>query len=106
MQNGLYKIRYWTKESVGTGIAVLEDGCIQGGDSLTAIAGTYSADKDQLQARLRIKRHSEGLPTLFGEDKATLVLSGSWSQDTAQLAGPVLENPDITIKLALERLDL
>lgn len=111
MHNGIYKVRYWTKEKVATGVVVLEDGVLQGGDSLTAFAGTYSADTcsadtGTMQASLRVRRHSEGMPTLFGEDAASLALTGTWTPGAAQLTGPITEKPDITIKLALERLDL
>jgi hypothetical protein len=57
-----------TEPAEGTGIVVLNDGKLTGGDTVLAYNGTYFQNGDRFSASVRTQRHSPGQPSVFSID--------------------------------------
>ncbi len=66
MRNGLYKIEFTTPRGPGFGVVVLNNGKVQGGDTSMYYNGTYEMTGDQFKGSVAVRRHSPGLPPVFG----------------------------------------
>ena len=76
LSNGKYSAWYRTPLGEGTGIVVLQDGNVSGGDTVIAYSGSYRQDGDTFSADIAIKRHSVGQLTVFGIDNVDISLTG------------------------------
>ena len=93
--NGLYSIHIEMKEGGrghATGIIVLLDGKIAGGDSHFYYTGSYTADHGKWRGELVTNQHarSAGQLPLFGGREVTCGFTGSYSADTGQVDGMAL----------------
>ena len=93
--NGLYSIHIEMKEGGrghATGVIVLLDGKIAGGDSHFYYTGSYSADGAKWRGDLTSNEHSRsaGSLPLFGGREVTCGFSGTFSADAAQCDGMAL----------------
>lgn len=105
MENGLYKLRFWTSQDVGTGVIILSDGILHGGDSMAAYSGHYTLDRDTFLCTFRLARHSEGMRFMKGPDRSNVQLAGKFANNRARLVGKVLEVPNVELRADLEKLD-
>jgi hypothetical protein len=92
---GLYSIQIEMTEGGqghATGIIVLLDGKIAGGDSHFYYTGTYTADRGKWRGELTTNQHtrSTGVLPLFGGREVTCGFTGSYSADAAQVSGTAL----------------
>jgi hypothetical protein len=71
LRNGSYSTWFRTPQGEGTGIVVLSDGKLTGGDTVLAYAGTYFQNGDRFSASVRTQRHTPGQPSVFGIDAGT-----------------------------------
>jgi hypothetical protein len=110
MENGLYKIRFWISQhggdNVGTGIVLLQDGLMRGGDSITAHSGTYALNGSEFCATVRVCRHSEGRAIAHGLDHAVWTLQGHYEGGTARLQGTTADWPNQVMMFTLDRFDV
>ncbi len=67
LQNGLYKIEFQTQLGAGSGVVILHDGQLRGGDSMIYYVGTYKQDGDEFSAEVRTDAHRH--PMQDGGDK-------------------------------------
>jgi hypothetical protein len=93
--NGLYSIHIEMTEGGrghATGIIVLLDGKIAGGDSHFYYSGTYTAERGKWRGELISNEHAKsvGVLPLFGGREVTCGFSGSYSADTAKCNGIAL----------------
>ncbi|MFL6836622.1 MAG: GrlR family regulatory protein [Bradyrhizobium sp.] len=93
--SGLYSIQVEMTEGGqghATGIIVLLDGKIAGGDSHFYYTGTYTADRGKWRGELTTNQHtrSTGVLPLFGGREVTCGFTGSYSADAAQVSGTAL----------------
>jgi T3SS negative regulator,GrlR len=93
--NGLYSI--YTEMTEGgrghaTGIIVLRDGKIAGGDSHFYYTGTYTADAGKWRGELTTYEHAKavGALPLFGGREVTCGFTGTYSADGADVNGTAL----------------
>ena len=93
--NGLYSIQ--TEMTDGgrghaTGIIVLRDGKIAGGDSYFYYTGTYTADRGRWRGELTTYEHAKavGALPLFGGREVTCGFTGTYSADAAEVNGTAL----------------
>jgi len=77
--NGLYSIEFSAgpDKPRGSGVVVLCDGILLGGDSSLLYKGTYSQRDGKFEATVRTSRHAHHTPSLFGLDEATLSFAGT-----------------------------
>ncbi|MGY3694552.1 hypothetical protein ACVIGA_004632 [Bradyrhizobium sp. USDA 3240] len=87
LPNGFYVVQFRTPKGVGAGVLTLADGQLRGGDSAIMYTGTYSQDGDKFSAQVSTKRHTQGLPSVFGVDAITITLTGKSSNGTASCTG-------------------
>lgn len=87
----------WTAEfqsgvgGAGSGVVVVRNGTIMGGDAGYYYTGTYSVDDGKVQVALQIQRYREGHKSVFGPaDNLRLTLSGSVDGSRMNLTGQVM----------------
>ena len=95
VRNGLYTVE--TEMTDGgrgraTGVIVLVDGRIAGGDAHFYYTGSYTADRGKWRGELTTHEHtkSAGTRPLFGGREVTCGFSGSYSADGALVQGTAL----------------
>lgn len=106
MQNGLYKVSFVTPKGQGTGIVVIVDGSIKGGDASMYYIGTYVEKNNQLTGKLHVRKHSEvpGIISVFGLDDVHLKLQGTSTNVSATIEGFAAEAPQIPLQAQLTLL--
>src|SRR6201995_3643716 len=107
MDNGLYKVRSETPRGNGTGVVVLKDGNIWGGDSSMFYTGTYTLDGETFNGQLITKVHTIAphKPSIFGRDIVHITLEVTFSRDYAEVTGSAREVPDVPFKAELTWLN-
>lgn len=93
--NGLYSIEIeMTDGGQGraTGIIVLRDGKLAGGDSYFYYTGAYTGARGKWRGELTTYEHtkSAGVLPLFGGREVTCGFTGAYSSDDAQVQGTAL----------------
>jgi hypothetical protein len=104
MKDGLYKVAFETPLGCGTGVVVLNNGKLSGGDANISYLGQYQENGDKFSANVKTARHSEGAQNVFGRDAVTIVLNGTIIGDSAQMVGSAPEAPGIKFKAHLKLL--
>lgn len=104
MKNGFYAIDFGIPTGEGSGVLMLQDGILRGGDSSIFYVGNYTLDGDKLTADVVTYRHSGMLPSIFGRDTVHIALEGSFSGQGATLAGSAKEAPGVTLNVKLKRI--
>ena len=72
LENGKYSAWFRTSLGEGTGIVMLQDGKLTGGDTVIACRGLYSQTGDEFTADIAIHRHTAGQLSVFGIDNVDL----------------------------------
>jgi hypothetical protein len=93
--NGLYAIQTEMTEGGrghATGVIMLLDGKIAGGDSHFYYTGSYSAKNGKWRGELTTNQHTKsvGVLPLFGGREVTCGFTGSYSADAAEASGSAL----------------
>ncbi len=106
MDNGLYKVRFETPRGNGTGVVVLREGLLWGGDSSMFYTGTYTLDDGAFVAKIVTNVHTIAphRPSIFGRDIVHITLKGTFSRDYAEIIGVAREVPDIDFRAELSKL--
>lgn len=106
MRNGLYKAEFRTPRDSGAGVVVLQDGVARGGDGIMYYRGDYSIEGSAFTARLHVAPHSRnaGGQNVFGPNTVNITIKGTFSGDTASLAGTAAEAPGVPFQATLTRL--
>ena len=95
VQDGLYTLgieMMGVKQGHATGIVVLRDGVIMGGDSFFYYTGSYSFSRGKWRGEMIVHQHTEapGLNLVFGGREVTCGFTGSYSEGTADIDGTAL----------------
>jgi hypothetical protein len=101
LRNGSYSAWFRTPQGEGTGIVVLNNGKLTGGDAVLAYTGTYFQNGDRFSASVRTRRHSPGQASIFGVDKLDLTLTGKSTPTTASCTGTAKQAPGLTFVATL-----
>ena len=104
LQNAQYSVWFRTPEGEGHGVILLRDGDVSGGDNISSYAGTYVQDGDKFVATIAVKRHTQGLPSVFGIDNVDITLSGKSTPTTASCFGTAKQAPGTTLQATLIRI--
>ena len=99
LKNGTYAAWFKTPLGHGTGIVHVLDGKIWGRDGVMTYDGNCEVDGDHFTATVTTRKHTPGLPTVFGDDRElTLKLEGTFAGrighyvgTAEQFAGVLLE---------------
>lgn len=107
MDNGLYKVRFETPRGSGTGVVVLTDGHLWGGDSSMYYTGTYTLIDGAFTGKLVTNVHTIAphKPSIFGRDIVHITLKGTFKRDFAEIVGEAKEVPDIGFRAELTKLE-
>jgi len=77
MESGLYIAKFRTPLDDSSGVIVINDHDVLGGDSSMFYTGSVSGEGGNLKATLRVRQHDERSISVFGEYKDfTLTLTG------------------------------
>ena len=93
--NGLYSIQIDMRDGGhghASGIIILIDGKIAGGDSHFYYTGSYTADRGKWRGELITTQHTKSAGTLplFGGREVTCGFTGVYSADAAEVNGTAL----------------
>jgi len=103
MQNGIYQVHFSSSlGAAGSGLAVVKDCSIKGGDDGYLYLGHLTGDDGALSGRLDIKRYNKARVSIFGPlHDFGLALSGSASPDGSfRVSGAMAGQPALTINIA------
>ncbi len=108
MQNGLYKVAFRTPIGEGYGVVVLENGTLQGGDSMMFYVGTYTENEGQFTASVDVNVHSDvpGMVSVFGpgRNRVHIDLKGQSTDSSANANGSSPQAPGVGFSTTLTRL--
>jgi hypothetical protein len=107
MENGLYHVILTVDEDVTNYVAVIRDGLIDGGDSISCFTGTIRFEGEGFHADLLIRKYAEldrYLP-VFGSEPARVSVRGTaTAPDTATGTASCERFPHIAAQVELRRL--
>jgi hypothetical protein len=106
MQNGIYRVEFRSGRRIGiSGLVVLKDGAVNGGDDGFVYRGTYKAEGQKVTAEIAVSKHNPGAQSVFGPiDNYTLALTGTTEGNSFTLSGGVPGRKDLTIEIHGTRL--
>jgi len=88
IRNGLYALSVEIHDGVeggDTGVVMLRDGAIRGGDSFFYFVGSYSFSGGKWKGEVTCREHTPALATrLFARKVATIGFSGTYTDDGAE----------------------
>jgi hypothetical protein len=95
VKDGLYSLAIemtGAKRGHATGIVVLRDGVILGGDSFFHYTGSYSFSRGKWRGEMIVNQHTEapGLNLVFGGREVTCGFTGTYSAGAADIDGTAL----------------
>ena len=99
LKDGTYAAWFKTALGQGTGIVHLAHGKIWGRDAIMTYDGDCEVDGDRFTATLTTRRHSDGLPTVFGDDQELAVkIEGTCAGKLATYAGTAEQFPGVILE--------
>jgi hypothetical protein len=99
LKDGTYAAWFKTPVSQGTGIVHVADGKVWGRDNVMTYDGSCEVDGDRFTAVVKTKRHTDGLPTVFGDDsELELELDGTCSGRIATYIGSAKQFPGLLLE--------
>jgi hypothetical protein len=99
LKDGTYAAWFKTPVGNGTGIVHVADGRIWGRDGIMTYDGSCEVDGDRFTAVVKTKRHSEGLPTVFGnDDELEITLEGTCVGKIATYTGTARQFPGVLLE--------
>jgi T3SS negative regulator,GrlR len=95
VRDGLYNLAIemsGAKRGHATGIVVLRDGVILGGDSFFYYTGSYSFNRGKWRGEMIVNQHTEapGLNLVFGGREVSCGFTGTYSAGAAEIDGTAL----------------
>jgi hypothetical protein len=95
VRDGLYSLAIeisGAKRGHATGIAVLRDGVIMGGDGFFYYTGSYSFSRGKWRGEIIVNQHTEapGLNLAFGGREVSCGFTGTYSAGAAEIDGTAL----------------
>jgi T3SS negative regulator,GrlR len=91
--DGLYSLAIeMSGHGHATGIAILQDGRIMGGDSFFYYTGSYSPSRGKWRGEMIVNQHTDapGLNLVFGGREVSCGFTGTFSGETADIHGTAL----------------
>ncbi|MGO4670682.1 hypothetical protein [Bosea sp. 2RAB26] len=106
VQEGTYKAEFGTSLGIGSGVVVISDGKVRGGNSAMLYVGRYQEYRDTFSAEIRVTRHTPTLAveSVFGKDDLSVSLTGVAVEGTISLIGESPDAPGIKLRVTLVRV--
>ena len=99
LRDGTYAAWFKTPAGNGTGIVHVADGRIWGRDGVMSYEGSCVVDGDRFTARVITRKHTGGLPTVFGDDQELeLKLDGRCAGKIATYIGTAEQFPGMRLE--------
>jgi len=99
LKDGTYAAWFKTPAGHGTGIVHVADGRIWGRDGVMTYEGSCVVDGDRFTARVITRKHTGGLPTVFGDDQELeLKLEGRCAGKIATYVGTADQFPGVLLE--------
>lgn len=99
LKDGTYAAWFKTPFGQGTAIAHVAHGKVWGRDGVMTFEGTCEVDGDRFTATIKTKRHTEGLPTVFGDDQELeLKLEGTSAGKVTKYVGTAEQFPGVIME--------
>ena len=99
IKDGTYAAWFNTPLGQGTGIVHVAHGKIWGRDNVVTYDGTCEVDGNRFTATLTTKRHTEGLPTVFGDDQELeMKLEGTSAGKLVTYVGTAEQFPGVILE--------
>jgi T3SS negative regulator,GrlR len=95
LPNGLYAVQTKVLDGLdvaSTGVVIMRDGILMGGDAYFYYTGTYSSKNGRIKAEHIQRQHSPhfGKPLLFAGREVGFGFTGTYEGDRAELYGTAL----------------
>jgi len=106
MRNGIYRVSYDSTRGAGSGVSILNNGRISGGDKTHYFAGTYSEHGTCFTGEVEARRHYRDAapPTVPDLDILHYVIEGTCGTDFVQARAQVPELPGHVVHLTYKWL--
>jgi hypothetical protein len=99
LKDGSYAAWFKTPAGQGTGIVHVADGRIWGRDGVMTYEGSCEVDGDRFTAVVITKKHTDGRPTVFGDDQElVLKLNGRCAGKIATYIGTAEQFPGVLLE--------
>lgn len=99
LKDGTYAAWFNTPHGQGTGIVHVAHGKIWGRDGVMTYDGTCEVDGNRFTATVTTKRHTEGLPTVFGDgQELVLKIEGTSAGKMATYVGTAEQFPGVSLE--------
>ncbi|MBN8988515.1 MAG: hypothetical protein J0H42_09720 [Rhizobiales bacterium] len=99
LKDGTYAAWFKTPTGHGTGIVHVADGRIWGRDGVMTYEGSCEVEGDRFTAVVITKRHTNGRPTVFGDDQELeLKLEGRSAGKIATYMGTAKQFPGVLLE--------
>lgn len=105
-RDGLYAVAFRTQAGDGTGVVIIQDGILRGGDSMMYYTGTYQLNGDDFSAEVVTNVHAKprNMASVFGRDNVHITLTGTFKGDEAVLTGSAKEAMGMQFQAHLRKL--
>jgi hypothetical protein len=106
LQEGLYKVEFYTVHGTGSGVIYAASGKLRGGNTGFAFIGSYTGKGDNIHVKISTQRHNDdpAVKPLFGTDMITLTLKGTQNGDMVDFEGTALQVPGVAFRAVLTRI--
>lgn len=84
----------------GQGLAVIEDGIVNGGDPSYLYRGKFDAYGDKVKALIIVSHYRGARNSVMGDLKEfSLQLEGTFTNNTIDISGGIQEHPQLSIRI-------
>jgi T3SS negative regulator,GrlR len=90
---GFWTVQFTGVQGWGAGVVTLIHGRVFGGDSAFLYTGTYTADSNNLNAKIQVRRFAQGMGNVMGRDQFELELTGTLKGNTITATGSIPGTP-------------
>lgn len=103
MRDGLYRLRFQSARGWGSGVLHMVDNRVWGGDGIIFYTGAVNEAAGMVELVVTTERHTDnpGIETIFGADRARLILRGPAGEGSLRLNGSPEDAPDLLIMTEL-----
>ena len=105
MEKSVWAVEFLSNlQSLGRGVVTIDGESITGGDGIYYYIGSCSISDQNVSAMMKVEQHGPG-QSIFGPINAfTVKLTGTIDQNSMQLTGAMIENPQLTVQVKLKKL--
>lgn len=107
MSNGIFAVQFKTNlPDNGTGVVVIKDGSVNGGDDNFLYQGHVPATSGKFSGPFQISKWKDGTTSVTGIDNYTLEATGEidYEKGTISLTGTVAGNSSVRLDLTGKKL--